>query len=255
MNEIGYYKIDELVLREPPARDACFKVVTRDVDMHEVGDMSQTARREILHRHMTNEMTSVDMAASCVAEFPDAPWELRMELARQCYDETRHVRALYRRLAEIGGYKGEFPISAFEWCVTCALDSLPGRVSNLSTRGRVGIGDDVLIGGIIINGIPAKKLVVRAIGPSLATAPFSLSETLSDPTLEVRDASGTLLFSNDNWAAGAQAAMIAASPYRPQHPNEAAIIATLSAGKYTAIVRGMNNTSGIALVDAYDLDP
>jgi uncharacterized ferritin-like protein (DUF455 family) len=129
MSEIGYYKIGELVLREPPARDACFKVVTRDVDMHEVGDMSQTARREILHRHMTNEMTSVDMAAICVAEFPDAPWELRMELARQAWDEARHVRVLYRRLKELGGHKGEFPITTLEWDITCACDNLVGRIT------------------------------------------------------------------------------------------------------------------------------
>ena len=129
MNEIGYYKVGELVLREPPARDACFKVVTRDVDMHEVGDMSQTARREILHRHMTNEMTSVDMAAICVAEFPDAPWELRMELARQAWDESRHVRVLHRRLKELGGHKGEFPITTLEWDITCACDNLVGRIT------------------------------------------------------------------------------------------------------------------------------
>jgi len=129
MNEIGYYKVGELVLREPPARDACFKVVTRDVDMHEVGDMSDMARREILHRHMTNEMTSVDMAASCVAEFPDAPWELRMELARQAWDESRHVRVLYRRLKELGGHKGEFPITTLEWDVTSACDSIVGRIT------------------------------------------------------------------------------------------------------------------------------
>ena len=129
MNEIGYYKVGELVLREPPARDACFKVVTRDVDMHEVGDMSQTARREILHRHMTNEMTSVDMAAICVAEFPDAPWELRMELARQAWDESRHVRVLYRRLKELGGHKGEFPITTLEWDITCACNNLVVRIT------------------------------------------------------------------------------------------------------------------------------
>jgi uncharacterized ferritin-like protein (DUF455 family) len=91
--------------------------------------MSDVARREMIHRHMTNEMTSVDMAAACVAEFPDAPWELRMELARQAWDESRHVRALYRRLRELGGFKGEFPISTLEWNVTCAVDNLPGRIA------------------------------------------------------------------------------------------------------------------------------
>src|SRR2546429_1083519 len=121
--------MDDCVRREPPARDACLTVVSRDIDMHEFGDFSEVARREALHRHMTNEMTSVDMAAACVAEFPDAPWELRMELARQAWDEARHVRVLYRRLCELGGHKGEFPISTLEWNVTCAVDNLPGRIA------------------------------------------------------------------------------------------------------------------------------
>ena len=129
MTELGFYKVDDVVLREPPARDPCFKVTNSDADMHEYGDFSEIARREMIHRHMTNEMTSVDMAAACVAEFPDAPWGLRMEIARQCWDEARHVRALYRRLREMGGYKGEFPISTFEWDTTCAVDNLVGRMT------------------------------------------------------------------------------------------------------------------------------
>ena len=128
MNEIGYFKIGDMVLRENPARDDCFKVVFSDAEMHEYGDNSDIARRETLHRHMTNEMTSVDMAACCVAEFPDAPWDLRMELARQAWDEARHVRVLYRRLKELGGFKGEFPISTLEWNITCAVDNLIGRI-------------------------------------------------------------------------------------------------------------------------------
>jgi uncharacterized ferritin-like protein (DUF455 family) len=129
MNEIGYFKVGDITLRDAPARDQCFKVVYTDAEMHEFGDMSEIARREMIHRHMTNEMTSVDMAAACVAEFPDAPWELRMELARQAWDEARHVRALYRRLREMGGHKGEFPISTLEWNVTCAVDNLIGRIA------------------------------------------------------------------------------------------------------------------------------
>jgi uncharacterized ferritin-like protein (DUF455 family) len=129
MSEIGYFKVGNMTLREAPARDACFKVVYTDAEMHEFGDLSEVARREMMHRHMTNEMTSVDMAAACVAEFPDAPWELRMELARQAWDEARHVRALHRRLRELGGHKGEFPISTLEWNITCAVDNLPGRIA------------------------------------------------------------------------------------------------------------------------------
>src|SRR6185436_16725465 len=91
--------------------------------------MSDVARREMIHRHMTNEITSLDIAADCLAEFPDAPWDLRMELARQCWDESRHVRALHRRLCELGGFKGEFPIGTLEWNVTCAVDNLAGRLA------------------------------------------------------------------------------------------------------------------------------
>jgi uncharacterized ferritin-like protein (DUF455 family) len=129
MSDIGYFELSGLTLRDAPARDACFSIVYRDAEMHEFGDMSDISRREILHRHMANEITSLDIAADCLAQFPDAPWELRMELARQCWDESRHVDALHRRLQEIGGRKGEFPISTLEWSVTCAVDNLHGRLA------------------------------------------------------------------------------------------------------------------------------
>jgi uncharacterized ferritin-like protein (DUF455 family) len=154
MSEIGYFKVGNMTLREAPARDECFKVVYTDAEMHEYGDMSEIARREMMHRHMTNEMTSVDMAASCVAEFPDAPWELRMELARQAWDEARHVRALHRRLRELGGHKGEFPISTLEWNITCAVDNLPGRIAIQNRTLEAGAMD--VMGGLSQN--------LRAIG-------------------------------------------------------------------------------------------
>lgn len=143
MGEIGYLKVDDLVLREPPAREACFKVVWRDAEMSEYGDLGDLARREIVHRHMTNEITSLDIAADTLAAFPDAPWELRMELARQCWDESRHVDALHRRLREMGGHKGEFPISVLEWSVTCALDNLPGRLATQNRTLEAGAMDVV----------------------------------------------------------------------------------------------------------------
>ena len=146
MSEIGYFKVGSMMLREAPARDTCFKVVYTDAEMHEFGDMSEIARREMIHRHMTNEMTSVDMAAACVAEFPDAPWELRLELARQAWDEARHVRALHRRLRELGGHKGEFPISTLEWNVTCAVDNMAGRIAIQNRTLEAGAMD--VMGGI-----------------------------------------------------------------------------------------------------------
>ena len=118
-----------LKLRKDPAREACFKVVHRDVDMHEYGGMSETSRRERLHRHMNNEIGGLEIAAQMLVDFPDAPWELRMQLARQSWDETRHIMLLYHRLRQLGGHKGEFPVSNFEWCVTNTFDTIAARLA------------------------------------------------------------------------------------------------------------------------------
>jgi uncharacterized ferritin-like protein (DUF455 family) len=91
--------------------------------------MSEEARRERLHRHMNNEMGALEIAAQCLADFPEAAWELRLQLARQAFDESRHVRALYQRLVQLGGYKGEFPIGNFEWAVTNMCDTLAARLA------------------------------------------------------------------------------------------------------------------------------
>lgn len=122
-------QVQGLTLRRDPLREACFQVVTSDSEMHEWADMSEISRRERLHRHMNNETGAIEIAAQCLVDFPEAPWELRMQLARQCWDESRHVASLYRRLRQLGGYKGEFPISNFEWTVTCALDTLAARLA------------------------------------------------------------------------------------------------------------------------------
>ena len=106
MREIGHFQVGSLRLRSNPARDACFRLVQSDAEMHEFEGDHPLARRETVHRHMSNEITSLDIAAQCLADFPDAPWDLRLELARQCWDEARHVAALARRLRELGGSKG-----------------------------------------------------------------------------------------------------------------------------------------------------
>jgi hypothetical protein len=118
-----------LTLRKDPAREPCFKVVDTDAEMAAWPGFSPESKRERLHRHMNNETGSLEIAAQCLVDFPDAPWELRMQLARQVWDESRHVEALYRRLKELGGYKGEFPVANFEWTVTCSLDSMVGRLT------------------------------------------------------------------------------------------------------------------------------
>jgi len=117
------------VLRRDPARESCFKLVHLHQDMQDYGDMSQVSRRQRLHQHMHNEMQSLEIAAQCLVDFPDTPWELRMELARQCWDETRHTQMLYKRLVELGGRKGEFPVMNYEWGVTCMMDTLVARLA------------------------------------------------------------------------------------------------------------------------------
>lgn len=116
-------------MRCDPAREVCFTVVQMHKDLHDYDDMSAISRRQRLHRHMHNEMQTLEIAAQGLADFPDAPWELRLQIARQCWDETRHTVILYERLRELGGRKGEFPVMNYEWGVTQLLDSLPARLA------------------------------------------------------------------------------------------------------------------------------
>jgi hypothetical protein len=126
------------------------------------------------------------------------------------------------------------------------------KLSNISTRGLVGRGDAALIGGFIVQGSSAGRVIVRALGPSLSAN--GLTGALSNPTLELRDGSGNLIASNDDWSTSTQAADIAATGISPSNSRESAIIATLAPGSYTAIVRGSNNTTGIGMVELYDLN-
>ncbi len=125
-----------------------------------------------------------------------------------------------------------------------------GRAINISTRLRAQTGDNVLIGGFVITGTEPKKVIVRAVGPSLAAA--GVTGALADPTLEIFGASGPALATNDNWR-DAQQAEIQASGFAPTDDREAAIVRTLAPGIYTAIVRGAGATTGVALVEVYDL--
>ena len=120
---------------------------------------------------------------------------------------------------------------------------------------EVGLSNDAMIGGLIVQGSVAKRAIVRALGPSLATGTNPVAGALADPTLELRDGSGVLVALSDDWVDSPQYAEIVASSVPPPDPMESAIIATCGPGSYTAIVRGMNNTSGVGLVEVYDLDP
>jgi hypothetical protein len=124
-------------------------------------------------------------------------------------------------------------------------------VVNLSTRGRVGLGDDVMIAGFILTGANSTKVIVRAIGPSLSES--HISQPLADPELELYDGNGSLIFQNDNWRSD-QEAQIVASGMAPSAEKESAIIVTLSAGNYSAVVRGVSGSEGVALVEIYALE-
>jgi hypothetical protein len=122
----------------------------------------------------------------------------------------------------------------------------PTGAVNIATRLAVGTGNDVLIAGFIITGNAPKKVVIRALGPSL-----SLGGKLEDPMLELYDSSG-MLGHDDNWRDSQENEIIATS-IPPTNDKEAAIVAVINPGNYTAIVKGTNNTTGVGVVEVYDL--
>ena len=124
------------------------------------------------------------------------------------------------------------------------------RLGNLSTRGNTDTGDNVLIGGIILRGGDPQKIVVRAMGPSLTSK--GVSGALVNPTIALHDESGNLLMENNDWRESQQAE-IEATGIAPDDDRESAIVRTLSPGNFTAIVRGEDGSTGVALVEAYNL--
>jgi hypothetical protein len=122
---------------------------------------------------------------------------------------------------------------------------------NISTRLAVGTGDNAMIGGFIITGNNSKPVLIRALGPSLSN--LGLTGLLLDPVLELRGADGELLFQNDNWK-DEQRSQIEVTPFQPADDREAVIIASLPAAAYTAVLTGKDQTSGIGLLEVYDLD-
>jgi hypothetical protein len=131
------------------------------------------------------------------------------------------------------------------------------KLENISTRGFIDTGDNVMIAGVIVGPTEATNgdFLVRAIGPSLSN--FGIQNPLGDPTLELHDGSGTTIASNDNWKTrpdgSSQQAEIEATGIPPTNDLESALLQTLPAGNYTAIVRGKNDTAGVGLVEVYNL--
>ena len=151
---------------------------------------------------------------------------------------------------------------------TAATTVTEPTLTNISTRAFVQTGDNVVIGGFFVeraqpnfSPAPPKRVIIRAIGPELTQ--YGIPNALANPTLELHDGTGALIASNNNWATtiiggiitANQVHEIQASGYAPGDPFESAIIADLPAGSYTAIVRGVNDMTGVALVEVYDLSP
>jgi hypothetical protein len=157
----------------------------------------------------------------------------------------------------VGDWAPDFDRIQFN-CPTCAAATL----GNISTRSFVQTGNNVMIGGFMVQGAGTKRIILRAIGPELGAPPYDIPNALADPTLELHDGAGALIASNNDWQhtiiggiiTSDQVQEIQFTGHAPGDPSESAIVANLSAGNYTAIVRGVNNTVGTALVELYDLD-
>ena len=166
--------VQGVALAADPAREPCFKVVHTDAGMEDWPDTSIQSRRERLHRHMNNELGALEIAAQCLVDFNTSPWDIRMSLARQASDESRHAAILYRRLLELGGHKGQFPIANYEWGVTAMIDDLPGRLAVQNRTFEAGLID--LLGSL--------RVVWREAG-DIVTSDL-LDGILADEILHVR---------------------------------------------------------------------
>jgi hypothetical protein len=129
------------------------------------------------------------------------------------------------------------------------------KLANISTRAFVSTGDNIVIGGFLLGGHNgADRVIVRGIGPSLSA--LGVANALANPTLELRDSNGALLIANNDWQDNsAQAAELAAAGLAPTNNLESGIATTLPPGLYTALLAGLNNGTGVGLVEVYDRGP
>ena len=125
---------------------------------------------------------------------------------------------------------------------------------NIATRGRVLTGFDVMIGGFVINGIGPQTVAIVATGPSLGA--FGIASPLANPKITlVRSSDQAVIDTNDDWQAHANASQLSTAGFAPSHPQEAAILVTLSPGAYTAIVEGVGGGTGVAVIGVYKVGP
>jgi YVTN family beta-propeller protein len=142
-------------------------------------------------------------------------------------------------------------IASYTFTVQEAAPTNPPRLFNIATRGQTLSGDNVMIGGFIIEGSTSKTVLIRARGPSLAQ--FGVPNTLQNPQVQLYSGQ-TVIASNDNWGDASNASQIQASGFAPENPQEAAIYTTLAPGGYTAIVTGFGGGTGIAIVEVFEID-
>lgn len=149
-----------------------------------------------------------------------------------------------------------WPGSAIQFTAQFPPVTTATRLGNISARLQVGSGDGAAIGGFIVRGAAAKRVLIRAMGPSLSSN--GLANALADPILELRDRTGALVATNDNWADNANQQEILDTGLAPASPGESVILARLPSDEngvaYTAVLRGANETTGAALLEVYDLD-
>jgi uncharacterized ferritin-like protein (DUF455 family) len=136
---------------DPPARDSRFEVKDRWADMRNIPEGDALATQEFLHRQMNEEVNSIEISARNLTDFPDAPWELRMAMARQCWDEARHVVAFRRLFEKRGGRVGEFPVLNFQYRIVTRIGSLAARLT-IQNRSFEAAGIDAIQDGIATYG-------------------------------------------------------------------------------------------------------
>jgi hypothetical protein len=145
-----------------------------------------------------------------------------------------------------GGSSGLGLIEAYDFSPSAA-----SKLSNLSTRGFVGTGNNVLIGGFIVGEVANATIILRALGPSLAS---SVSDPVNDPILTIYDGNGVAIGGNDDWQEDSNMVDIGKVGLAPANTAESATILYPPAGDYSAIVTSANGESGVGLIEIYDLD-
>ena len=218
------------------------------------------------HRNITSSGTryfSINGGATDIVNFnQDSSGDFGDWLSEQCPQTHPYVQNAFLCLGQASDIAATSPeginLDVIGYDLTQTSQTSLG---NISTRSFVQTGEHVMIGGFIVQGSGPKRVIIRAIGPELSQ--YGIPDALANPRLELHNGSGALIGTNDEWQTtilggiitSSQVSDIQNSGHAPTAASESAIIANLQPGNYTAIVRGVNNTTGVALVEVYDLSP